>query len=140
MERGGGSVRAFCRNREHQRLHTGRAVAQRCTYDRIAESGIVRGVDRMQSDCAPSLPLPPLCFSLSLSLSPPSSLSLSLSCPILEFMLMSSEDSLKARVRENDRMQLGYFHSASIKLYLLTVYKERLQKDAQKYCAVSVGF
>jgi len=103
--------------------HTGRAVTQRCTYDHIAEFGIVRGIDRMQSDCAPSLPLPPPSLSLSFSLS--------LSRPISEFMLMSSEDSLKARVRENDRMQLGYFHSAIDKI----VSTDCLQRKIAKRCA-----
>lgn len=37
-----------------------RVAAQRCTYDRIAASGIVRSADRMQSDCS-------LFLSLSLS-------------------------------------------------------------------------
>jgi len=67
-ERRGGSVRAFCRNREHQRPHRSRAAAQRCTYDRIAASGIVRGADRMQSDHGPFPPSLSLSLSLSHSL------------------------------------------------------------------------
>lgn len=118
MERRGGSVRAFCRNREHQRPHRSRAAAQRCTYDRIAASGIVRGADRMQSDCTP-FPAP---LSLSLSFS-----------SRLGIMLMSSKDGLKAGVRENGRMQSGCFHPASIKLYL-----SRLQKEIARRCAKTI--
>lgn len=80
-ERRNSSVRAFWRNREHQRPHRSRVTAQRCTYDRIAVSGIVRNADRMQSD-----------YILFLSPSFPSRRGI---------MLMSSEDGLKVGVREN---------------------------------------